>query len=170
MKYKTRCEASKGYAVFALLIGAVAIGCIVFNFIENDDKALLILYVTIAVLGIGYFIRCWTDEYIRNKFYKYGKRYEGRIIEAEWLFNGRGEDTYFLIISFHDGTQRRLRKTAGYEGNPNHKLKSIRCSVYEWKGKYMEGDFQTLEESGADTLKILITKYKHFRVKGKKYV
>lgn len=170
MKYRTRREASKSYAIFALLLSFIAIGCIVFNFTEGDDKALLILYVLVVILGVGCFIYCWTGESIRKKFYKNGKRYEGRIIEAEWLFNGRGEDTYFLIISFHDGIQRRLRKTQGYVGNPNHKLKSICCSVYEWKGKYMEGDFQTLEEVSPDTLKILITKYKHFRTKGKKYV
>ena len=64
-----------------------------------------------------------------------------------------------------------MRYTEGYVGNPNYKLKNISCAVYKWKDKYIEADFNVLDKKEKPHyLEIPISKYKHFRRKGKKYV
>lgn len=179
MKFITVRQEQKLLTLILFIIALFGIVCIVLELISNytsryssnmilGGEYILLLYNVILYLGC--FIYCWSEKPYRNKFYKKGKCYEGNIIQAEWLFNGRGESTYYLIIEFHDGYQKRLRKTNGYVGNPNNKLRSTKCSVYEYKGKYMEGDFDVLDKVRVDYLDIPIVKHKNFRLKGKEYV
>ena len=171
MKYKTCREAYKPHtiALLVIAIGAV-LACIIAYLIETNE-GMIPFYAVVAVLGMVGFIYCWSEKHIRNYYYCNGKRYDAVIVGAEWLFNGGGEDTYYLIIAFYDDSKRLLyRKTNGYVGSPNVKLKSSKCAVYEWKGKYMEGDFQTVEKGTKGCLDIPVTKYKQLRTKGKNYV
>lgn len=171
MKYKTVREAQKALVIIPFILGIFAICILILTLMTGKNDDLLMIITLTIILGIGSFIYCWSGPIIQKHYYKKGKRYDAVIIGAEWLLNGRGEDTYYLIIRFYDDTKRLLyRKTNGYVGSPNVKLKSENCSVYEWKGKYMEGDFQTVEKGTKGCLNIPVTKYKQLRTKGKEYV
>ena len=173
MKYKTRREYHKGLSIICLLFGIYGLGisglCILTYAGESDDVPLCMGICT-TIIGIGIFIYCWTCNFKRNRMKEKGKRYEANIIGAEWLLNGRGEDTYFLLISFHDNGERKIRYTEGYVGNPNYKLKNIGCEIYKWKNKYIETGFAVRDKNEKlGKLNIPITKY-HFFQKKKDYV
>lgn len=171
MKYKTVREAQKPLVIIPLIIGIFAVCILILMLLTGKDDGLVPLVVSAIVLGIGSFVYCWSGPSIRKRYYKKGKRYDAVIVGAEWLLNGRGEDTFYLIIRFYDESKGILyRKTNGYVGSPNVKLKSVNCSVYEWKGKYMEGDFQTVEKGSKGCLDIPVSKYKQLQTKGKGYV
>ena len=81
---------------------------------------------------------------------RYGVRHDAEIVRAKYN-NGRGRmagiSKYYLEIDFTNSKgNRKTLYTSAYEGNPNDYLKSANCSVYEWKGFYVEGDFQMRDE------------------------
>lgn len=121
------------------------------------------------VFGGVCFIYIWSDKWIRKRYYENGKRFDGVIVGAEHLI-GKGHCYYFLIIQFYEDGRRLLRKSPRYYGNPNDMLSSPKCSIYKWKGKYMEGDFQVLDKEIKDNLNIPVELKLSFRLKEKKYV
>ena len=173
MKYKTRREYHKGLSIICLLFGIYSFVVVILNVItysRESDNMDMRMSIFSTVMWVGIFVYCWTCNFKRNRMKKRGKRYEANIIGAEWLLNGRGEDTYFLLISFHENGERKIRYTEGYVGNPNYKLKSTKCEIYKWKNKYIETGFEVRdkkEKSGK--LNIPITKYRFFEKK-KDYV
>lgn len=171
MEYKTVREAQKLLVIIPFVLGIYAIDVLLSTLLLGGDREILMILVVMAILGIGSFVYCWSGPIVRKQYYKNGKRYDAEIVSAEWLLNGRGEDTFYLIIRFCDESNRILyRKTNGYVGSPNVKLKSTDCAVYEWKGKYMEGDFETVDKGTKGCLNIPVSKYKQLRTKGKHYV
>lgn len=169
MKYKTRREYHKGLSIICLLFGICGFGiaglCILTYAGESDDLTIR-MGICSAIIGIGIFIYCWTCNVKRNRIKKKGERYEANIIGAEWLLNGRGEDTYYLLISFYENGERKIRYTEGYVGSPNYKLKSTKCEIYRWKNKYIETEFEVLDKKENPVqLNIPITKYRFFHKK-----
>ena len=173
MKYKTVRESGRPLSVGGLLIGVIGIFCTIFILMMkgdalNDPASFVGLYI--GLLSILGFVYCWTSDVKRKVFRKYGKKFNGYIIGAEWRLNGRGEDTYYLLISFHEDGTRRIRYTEGYVGNPNCKLRNMECEIYKWHNKYIEMGFNLLNKNEKPVpLHIPITTY-HFLKKKKEYV
>lgn len=81
-----------------------------------------------------------------------GKRCVGEIvgykIKTDMLqFRFKGQDcadfsfTYVLEVRFAEGNRNRIIKTPDMRYHPNSVLKSNRCNVYRWNGKYYCADF-----------------------------
>lgn len=79
---------------------------------------------------------------------RYGVRHDAEIVKARYGSPGRwGTPSYYLEIDFTNSKgKKKTLYTSGYHGNPNDYLKSANCSVYEWKGFYVEGDLQVRDE------------------------
>lgn len=79
--------------------------------------------------------------------YRFGVKHKAEIIRTKYYEGYRSEDQYYLEIEFINNKGRKKRLyTQGYHDSPNVHLKSVYCSVYEWKGFYVEGDFQLIED------------------------
>lgn len=81
--------------------------------------------------------------------YRFGAKHEAEIIRAKY-YEGRYsyQDRYRLVIEFINNKGRKKSLyTQTYNDNPNVHLKSAYCSVYEWKGFCVEGDFQLIEDN-----------------------
>ena len=83
---------------------------------------------------------CYSRDCRIKKAKKKGKKLEGYIESVVAHSAGRLGYTYVLEISFFDG-QKKVRKTEHYRDDPNTKLTSRKCSIYELNGKYIETDF-----------------------------
>lgn len=167
MKYKTKRESYKFYSIFVLVCGiSICIG----NIAEYGHYYPVIGSICCALVGLAVFIYCWTCNLKRNLYRKRGEHFEGRIIGAERSFNGRGQDTYYLLISFYENGIRKIRYTEGYVGNPNRKLKSRGCSIYKYRDRYIETDLNVLaSQDKSPNLNIPISKRRGIR-KAKEYV
>jgi hypothetical protein len=141
MKYKTIIERQKGWALIALLISILTFFSVVQSIIYKYYELPLFPKVLIFVGGFFFFIYSWTANYVRHMFYKKAIRFDATIIGAEGLYNPGGEDTFYLIIEFWEGKEKKTKYTQAYYGNPNYYLKSKNCSVYKYGNKYLEGDF-----------------------------
>lgn len=80
--------------------------------------------------------------------YRFGVKHKAEIIRTKYHEGYRSPDRYYLEIAFinNKGREKRLH-TQGYHDSPNVHLKSVYCSVYEWKGFCVEGDFQLIEDN-----------------------
>ena len=80
----------------------------------------------------------------------YGVRHDAEIVKAKYedgTGSWAGFSFYYLEIDFiNNRGKKKTLYTPAYIGNPNDYLKSANCSVYEWKGFYVEGDFQMRDE------------------------
>lgn len=123
--------------------------------------------ITFFIMASCVFIYCWSFQIIKNVFMEKGKKYNGKIIKAEAV-QGRG--TYYLFIEFYVNNKRMVRRTGGYIGNPNVYLSDNKCSIYEYKGKYMEADFTVRGEKNYNDVHTKITSHRMFMPKGDKYV
>jgi len=142
MKYQTQYEKNIGIASLFLSIGIIAFLAI---FLINLDAKIGIeetLYSALPLFMIGLimFLRSFIPVKRRQIFTKKGKRYPGKIMYAEAI-PGRSR-AYYLLIEFYVNGRRLVRRTDAYPANPNNVLCSRECSVYEYKGKYLEGDFK----------------------------
>lgn len=167
MRYKTKREAHKICSIFGLVCGiSICVG----NIGEYGYYYPIIGSICCALLGLAVFIYCWTCNVKRNLYKKRGEYFEGKVIGAERSFNGRGEDTYYLLISFYENGTRKIRYTEGYVGNPNKKLKGLGCSIYKYGGRYIEADLNILaSQEKIRNLNIPISKRRGIR-KNKRYV
>lgn len=170
MKYKTTRESRKNISLLVLLLfGLPGIFCTLFILLIVDNAAInqaSFLGLYMGLLSILWFLDCFTGIFKRKLFIKYGEKFKGNIIGAENLVNGRGEDTYYLLISFYEGGIRKIRYTEGYEGSPNCKLKNTDCEIYKWHNKYIETGFNALDKKEESAhLNIPISKYHIFKKK-----
>jgi hypothetical protein len=146
IKYKTFRDCYKPFAigtfVFFCVDIAVAVlsGSLTYEIQEYSGLPGIIMAVCLDIIFICY---CYSGNYKRKKYKAKGKRFEGTIISAKESFNGRGENRYNLKISFSDNG-RRTMITETYAGNPNMRLRSRKCSVYRYNGKYIEDDLDVL--------------------------
>ena len=168
LKYKTKRQACIWVAVWILIACLCWFISIVYGRNRNEYFIPGIEYF-ILLFGIGVLTYFLTYDVKRNHFIKCGECIPGCITGAECEVNGRGEWTYYLLISFYDNGQK-IKFTEGYVGDPNDKLKSCECNIYKWNGKYIEADLQPLErEQMPVKLNIPVNKYRG-KNKNKKYV
>ena len=170
MKYKTVRESRKIISLLVLLLfGLPGMFCTLFILLTVDDAVIdqvSFLGLYMGLLSILWFLDCFTGNIKRKIFIKYGEKLKGNIIAAESLINGKGEDTYYLLISFYEGGLRKIRYTEGYEGSPNYKLKSADCEIYKWHNRYIETGFKALDKKEKPVhLNIPISKYHIFKKK-----
>ena len=94
----------------------------------------------------------------------YGVKHKAEIVKAWYGAVGRwGTPSYYLEIDFINSKgKRKTLHTPGYQGNPNDYLKSAKCSVYEWKGFYVEADLQVRDEIDCFGYAGIPTEKKHF--------
>lgn len=139
MRYKTRREDLLIIHIIIILC------CLGKGYVMIHDQLPLWLIFATGALGGGVLLYALD---LRRKWYKKkGVRLDGYISECKRYPNGRGEDIYFLVITFTDNGEKKTRKTEGYMGNPNCKLLNRKCSIYKWNGKYIEADFHVAPES-----------------------
>lgn len=174
MEYQTRrtYKRGEGLKIFIVAIAGIICCFILSSGLSNqpDDIYIIMGYLLINIIFIGLFIYYWSDKYFRSRYFKYGVRYDAKIIGAEYALEvWQDSHTYFLIIEFNENGRVLRRKTQGYVGNPNIRLKSPSCSIYKWKGKYMEGDFKTSDRQQC-YCNIPIQKYHFSLFKQKDYV
>jgi hypothetical protein len=146
IKYKTFRDCYKPLAIGTFVFFCVGIavavlsGSLTYEIQEYSELPGIIMAVFLDIIFICY---CYSGNYKRKKYKAKGKRFEGTIISAKESFNGRGENRYNLKISFSD-KGRRTMITETYAGNPNMRLRSRKCSVYRYNGKYIEDDLDVL--------------------------
>ena len=102
---------------------------------------------------------------IKRRFLShYGIKHKAEIVKAWYGAVGRwGTPSYYLEIDFVNSKgKRKTLHTPAYQGNPNDYLKSAKCSVYEWKGFYVEADLQVHDEVDPFGYAGIPTEKKHF--------
>lgn len=107
----------------------------------------------VVVFSLAFVLYLLYAKYSRIKrmiLSRFGVRHDAEIVKAKYNFgSGRfaGHSYYYLEVDFINGKgKKKTLYTPAYEGNPNIYLKSANCSVYEWKGFYVEGDLQVRDE------------------------
>lgn len=151
IKYKTFRDCYKPFAIGTMIFFCFGIAVIAPNgaFSNGMQEHSGVLGIILAViLDIIFICYCFSSNYKRKKYKAKGNRFEGTIISAKESFNGRGEYRYNLKISFSDNGQRTM-VTETYAGDPNEKLRSRKCSVYGYNGKYIEDDLDVLYKKEA---------------------
>ncbi len=106
------------------------------------------IYIVFALVCVFYLLYANYSRIKRKILSRYGVKHKAEIVKAKYDSPGRwGVSSYYLEIDFINskGKEKTLY-TPGYHGNPNNYLKSADCSVYEWKGFYVEDDFQMRDE------------------------
>lgn len=104
------------------------------------------MYIVYTLAYILYLLYAKYSTIKRKILSRIGVRHDAEIVRAKYnIGKGRfaGHSYYYLEIDYinNKGRQKTLY-TPAYEGNPNDYLESAKCSVYEWKGFYVEGDLQ----------------------------
>jgi len=163
MEYKSKRWDDRKIAAWFVALALVAVASVL---LDRSDISIISICGAIGgvILAIAYLAYCCTANVKRNKFAKYGERFEGKIIAAEVLRNGRGEDTYFLYIEFYD-SGKKTRFTGGYIGDPCTKLRNLKCDIYKLDGKYIETNFSARGKKELQgNLSIPTKRYKLFSV------
>ena len=140
MRYKTKRETYTILAVILLLDALSAVGITLTGGSNQKNMVSIVGALVGTALAIIFLVYCCTANVKRNKFAKYGQRFAGKIVGAEVLRNGRGEDTYYLYIEFYD-RGKKTRFTEGYVGDPCTKLRNLNCDIYKLDGRYIEANF-----------------------------
>ena len=65
-----------------------------------------------------FILHCAAYDFKKWLYKKFGKMYNGKIVEAERMF-GRGESTYYFFIEFYKNKRKFIRRTGGYMGSPH---------------------------------------------------
>ena len=150
-KYKTLKDFLKPFAIgftsLSILGGIVKYLDAALHMGRSESGMPLVTILLVSLVVIIFDLYCFSGDYIRWKYKRNGIRLEGYIDSAKESFNGRGENRYYLDISFEDNG-KKVRHTEAYIGNPNNKLTSRKCSVYKYGDKYIESDFDTKRAEG----------------------
>lgn len=176
MKYKTRREFNRPFALFAFVLGVIyLLGSTAFILDNRNPYSDFSLYMITSIMILLFisifFAYCFSSNIKRNRYKNRGKRFDGIIVGAEEEFYGRGEHTYYLKIVFYENGEKKTRFTEGYVGNPCEKLNSLKCDIYAFEGKYIEGNFDAKNHRGdSKNLSVPISKYKKSSKKTNNYV
>ena len=132
-----------------------------------EDKELLpdmYIQVVILVIYACYLIYANYSKIKKGFLSRYGVKHKAEIVKAWYGAVGRwGTPSYYLEIDFVNSKgKRKTLHTPAYQGNPNDYLKSAKCSVYEWKGFYVEADLQVHDEVDPFGYAGIPTEKKHF--------
>ncbi len=104
--------------------------------ILTDDYTIGVFFLISSL----FILHCAAYDLKKWLYKKFGKMYNGKIVEAERMF-GRGESTYYFFIEFYKNKRKLIRRTSGYMGNPHIYLENEECHIYEFMGKFIETDF-----------------------------
>ena len=153
------------YMVLVASIPCYILDIVVYIQEKNFDKSSYI-YIVFSLAFMIYLLYAKYSAIKRKILSRYGVRYDAEIVRAKYnIGRGRfaGRSFYYLEIDFTNskGKEKTLY-TPAYEGNPNDYLKSAKCSVYEWKGFYVEGDLQVRDEVDYFGYAGIPTEKKHF--------
>lgn len=130
--------------------------------IKEDPKYFLLWFFAILMVFIFWSFIKYDFQYKRIK--KNGTKYEGRIILAEHSVR-----IYFIIEFMENGVLKKMY-SHGYTSVPEEKLRSNKCSVYKYKNKYFEGDFDIRESDFDSRIKISHVRRKLIRKKTNEFV
>lgn len=159
MKYKVVRESEIWKLILAITAAIISIYFIIFLWIRKlIDFSDIMIFGCCFFIATIYFVHSFWLRLRKKRFYKYGTKYQGEIVGADYWANLTGIDDYFLYIEFTVNGVKKTTKTRAYEGDPNHILESRYCSIYEYKGKYLEGDFRTLDKEDYKRVKIIPTR------------
>ena len=132
-----------------LCFGVFVVALYIMDWIEDKEMPSdMYMPVILLLIVVCYLLYANYSKIKRKILSKHGIKHNAEIVKARYGAPGRyGVPSYYLEIDFINskGKQKTLY-TAGYHGNPNDYLKSAECSVYEWKGFYVEADFQMRDE------------------------
>ncbi|MCR4806587.1 MAG: hypothetical protein K5857_02815 [Lachnospiraceae bacterium] len=126
---------------------------------RSFSKSTFVFLAMIFIMAIAHLAYCFSGDFKRKRYKKYGTKFEGYIDSARKSKGGRGYDRYYLNISFNDGG-RKTRRTEAYIEDPCKVLRSRECSVYKYRGKYIEADFQPAEKGSKGCLDIPVSDHK----------
>lgn len=97
------------------------------------------------------FMYCYSPAIKKSILYRYGVKYKAEIIKAKYRYTDnrfKNRETFCLEIDYIDSKGKKKKYyTPVYASSPNDYLKSAYCSVYEWMGFRVEGDFQLIEDT-----------------------
>lgn len=132
---------------------------------KSFDKSSYI-YIAFSLVYILYLLYAKYSRIKRKILSHFGTRHDAEIVRAKYnIGRGRfaGRSFYYLEIDFTNSRgKKKTLYTPAYEGNPNDYLKSAKCSVYEWKGFYVEADLQVRDEVDYFGYAGIPTEKKHF--------
>lgn len=164
-------QLGKSDMIIYLIIGILFIIFAVFGvMVEKIGMSIFFVAFAFFVWWIGVFSGNSITKCIRLREEKKlakanGKRCVGEIvgykIKADMLqFRFKGQDcadfsfTYVLEVRFAEGNRNRIIKTPDMRYHPNSVLKSNRCSLYRWNGKYYFADFDLRKKRVDETAEI----------------
>ena len=160
-----------GFVVMIAMSLTGSISCLVIYILEHNfnelltedirEYTLLAFPFLCAVAGLLY---SYYSRMKRGILFRFGVRNDAEIVKARYGSPGRwGTPSYYLEIDFTNSRgKKKTIYTPAYEGNPNDYLKSAKCSVYEWKGFYVEADLQVRDEVDPFGYAGIPTEKKHF--------
>ncbi|MDE6568106.1 MAG: hypothetical protein K2K70_10305 [Lachnospiraceae bacterium] len=117
--------------------------------IENKEfSSDMYIDIGIWLIPVVYLLYANYSKIKKKILFRHGVKHKAEIVKACYGAPGRDRvPSYYLVIDFINSKgKKKTLYTPGYHGNPNMYLKSANCSVYEWKGFYVEGDFQMRDE------------------------
>ena len=157
---KTLKDHLKPAAIGILILIALGVLVKVYNSWVNParsfSKSSLVFLAMISIMAIAHLAYCFSGDFKRDRYKRYGTRFKGYIDSARMSRGGRGYNRYYLNISFDDGG-RKIRHTEAYVVDPRKALKSRECSVYKYKGKYIEADFMPAQKGSKGWLDIPVS-------------
>lgn len=111
----------------------------------SSDLYIVALFISLIIC---YLLYANFTKIKRRILSKHGIKHDAEIVNARYGSPGiYGFPSYYLEIDFINSKgKRKTLYTAGYHDNPNYYLESAKCFVYEWKGFYVEADFQMRDE------------------------
>ena len=122
---------------------------LMFDYLRGREILMDMFYATILAfvassLGLLY---SYSSRIKTKILTRYGVKHRGEIVRARYGSSGRGTPSYYLEIEFVNSKgKRKTYHSPAYEGDPTSYLENQYCSIYEWKGFYVEADFRMLEE------------------------
>lgn len=141
IKYKTKRQRDIwASAIFMALCLCWGAGGIV-----DEELCPLFMVPFVWLLAVSPFIYCMTYDLKRKKYKEKGKRIPARIIGYYSLLGGRSGGNYYLKIQFLENG-KKVFVTESYADDPNDKLANTSCYIYNYNGKYIEADLNTLKK------------------------
>lgn len=134
---------------FFFLLSLLELFLCIFCFFLEEEISKDIIYGMIltfvgSVIGLLY---SYSSKIKTKILTRYGVRHRGEIVKAKYGLSGYCVSDYYMEIEFTNSKgKRKTFHAPAYRGDPNSYLKNQYCSIYEWKGFYVEGDFRMREE------------------------
>jgi len=143
IRYKTRRQANIFISGFFMALLCVYGGAVLIDGSELCLPGYIVPFIWL--LGIAPFMYCITYNLKRNAFKKKGVRKTGKIIGYNLIPRGRMGEDYCLKIQFYEN-EKKVFVTEPYIADPNEKLANTSCYIYNYNGKYIEADLNTLKK------------------------